>query len=190
MWVPGSSREKKQRTLPSMCLHESLNSSPRGITGLCCPPGLHARRGEGKECAEPPGLTGPLINSHVLQAREWPGNSLLCNVSSAGRCAANIWPPNAAAGLEQSWRCALSAGGAQLCCCGQGRLQDFSCRHAPWPGLQSSGVSLALVLHYPPTYFAGPGRVSPYIWGVCAHFEPSGLPEVPSPLFAEAPPSR
>lgn len=67
-----------------MCLHESLNSSPRGITGLCCPPGLYAGRREGKGCAEPPGRAGPLINSHVLQAREWPGNSLLCNVSSAG----------------------------------------------------------------------------------------------------------
>lgn len=42
----------------------------------------------------------------------------------------------------------------------------------------------------PPNIFCGTWKgFSPYVWVVCAHFEPSGQPEVPSPLFAEAPPS-
>lgn len=145
MWAPGSSHEKKQRTPPSMCLHESLNSSPRRTTGLCCLPGLYVHRVEGKGCSEPLGPAGPLINSHVLQAREWPMESLLCNRSSAGRCAVPSSPPNTAACPNRAASVQTSRGGSQQRCCGQGPLQDFLCCHAPWPGLWDSGVSLALV---------------------------------------------
>ena len=122
-----SSKEKKQRKLPSLRLHESLNPPAGGPRASAAPRSAHSQWGKQKDvCSEPPGQAEPLINRHVLQAGGRPGNSLLCLNCVVGREARCVHAAQRAAG-SRAWRGAPSAGGAQRRGC-ESALRKVPCK--------------------------------------------------------------